>query len=70
MVRLTIDGSPVEVKQGSTILEACEQLGIEIPLPCAIPQTTQSQGSCRMCVVEVEGARTLQISCATSAPRE
>mgnify|MGYP001037941176 CR=1 FL=1 len=64
MVRLTIDGSPVEVKQGSTILEACEQLGIEIPTLCHLKQLNP-EGSCRMCVVEVEGARTLQISCAT-----
>ena len=64
MVSLTIDGRPVKVKKGTTILEACEFLGIDIPTFCHLKQL-KAEGSGRMCVVEVEGARNLQISCAT-----
>jgi NADH-quinone oxidoreductase subunit G len=64
MIKLTIDGRPVEVQPGTTILEACESLGIDVPTLCHLKHL-QAEGSCRMCVVEVEGARTLQVSCAT-----
>ncbi|HAN95494.1 MAG TPA: hypothetical protein DCQ17_07955 [Firmicutes bacterium] len=64
MLKLTIDGRPVEVSEGTTILEACQFLGIEIPTLCHLEQL-KAEGSCRMCVVEVEGVKNLQVSCAT-----
>ena len=50
MVRLTIDGFPVEVEKGTTILHAAEKLGIKIPTLCYI-EDLLPDGSCRMCVV-------------------
>ena len=63
-VKLTIDGMPVEVAPGTTILEAARQLGIDIPTLCHDPELTRN-GACRMCVVEVEKARALVASCCT-----
>lgn len=63
-IELTIDGLAVQVKPGTTILEAARQAGITIPVLCYSPRTT-ANGLCRMCVVEVEGARGLVASCLT-----
>lgn len=65
MPRLTIDNLSIEVPENTTILEAAEQLGIEIPTLCHLKDLTP-EGSCRMCLVEVEGARGLMAAC--SAP--
>ncbi len=65
-VTLTINGRQVTVPQGSTVLDAAKKLGVFIPTLCYDPELT-IDGSCRMCVVEVKGARTLMISCATAA---
>ncbi|MFH1446430.1 MAG: molybdopterin-dependent oxidoreductase [Chloroflexota bacterium] len=62
MVKLTIDGKSIEVLEGTTVLKAAEQAGIYIPTLCAHPQLTP-YGGCRLCMVEVEGARILQPSC-------
>ncbi len=62
MVNLTIDGKNIEVKEGTTVLRAAEAAGIEIPTLCDHPELTP-YGGCRLCLVEVEGARTLQPSC-------
>ena len=62
MVNLTIDGKIIEVKEGTTVLNAARQAGVEIPTLCDHPQLTP-YGGCRLCLVEVEGARTLQPSC-------
>ena len=62
MVNLTIDGKNIEVKEGMTVLNAARAAGIEIPTLCDHPQLTP-YGGCRLCLVEVEGARTLQPSC-------
>ncbi len=66
MPTLTIDGRQVEVAQGTTILEACEQIGINIPTLCYLKGLTP-EGSCRMCLVEVsmngKPMRNLQTSC-------
>ncbi len=62
MVNLTIDGKQIEVKEGTTVLEASRQAGIEIPTLCDHPELTP-YGGCRLCLVEIEGARTLQPSC-------
>lgn len=61
-ITLTIDGHQVSVPKGTTILEAAESLGIEIPTICYHDHCT-SYGLCRMCVVDVEGSRTLPPSC-------
>lgn len=64
MVELTIDGKPVQVPTGVSILEAVLQTGAEIPHFCYHPKL-RVVGSCRMCQVEVQGAPKLVISCAT-----
>lgn len=65
-VTLTIDGREVTVHAGTTLLKAAEKLGIEIPTICYHEATT-SNGLCRLCVVEVETARTLVPSCVVQA---
>ena len=62
MVELTVDGRNVRVLEGSTILDACRLLGIETPTLC-YGDTLTPVNVCRVCVVEVEGARTLVPSC-------
>jgi formate dehydrogenase major subunit len=62
MVTVTIDGKQIEVPQGTTVLRAAQSAGVEIPTLCDHPHLTP-YGGCRLCLVEVEGARTLQPSC-------
>jgi formate dehydrogenase major subunit len=61
-VTLTIDGREVTVPEGTSVWDAARDLSIEIPVLCHDPRL-RPVGVCRMCVVEVEGARTLQASC-------
>jgi len=61
-VKLTIDNKEVEVPVGTTVLRAAEAAGAKIPTLCDHKHLTP-YGGCRMCLVEVEGARTLQPSC-------
>lgn len=61
-VTLTIDGQPVTVPSGTTILKAAEQIGEKIPIICYHDHTT-ANALCRLCVVEVEGARVLSPAC-------
>ncbi|KPU44078.1 NADP-reducing hydrogenase subunit HndC [Oxobacter pfennigii] len=61
-VKLVIDGINVEVQDGTTILEAAKSVGINIPTFCYDP-SMEIYGGCRICVVEVERARTLVASC-------
>ena len=61
-VTLTIDGRTVQVAEGTTILAACREIGIEIPTLCFL-ETLRPVNVCRICVVEVEGARVLVPSC-------
>jgi NADH dehydrogenase/NADH:ubiquinone oxidoreductase subunit G len=63
-IKVTIDGTEVSGHEGMSILEAAEQAGIEIPTLCHRPEITPT-GACRVCVVEVEGSRTLVGSCHT-----
>ncbi|HWR81868.1 MAG TPA: NADH-quinone oxidoreductase subunit NuoG [Candidatus Deferrimicrobium sp.] len=65
-VSLTIDGRPVTVIRGTTVLEAAAQLGIHIPSFCWHPKL-KPVGACRMCYVEIERFPKLQVSCATEA---
>jgi predicted molibdopterin-dependent oxidoreductase YjgC len=62
MLELTIDGEPVRVSAGSTILQACRARGIETPTLC-YAETLHPVNVCRVCVVELEGSRTLVPSC-------
>lgn len=62
MIQLTIDGQTVEAPAGATVLQACRTAGIEIPTLCDHP-ALKPYGGCRLCVVEVEGARSLMTSC-------
>ena len=66
MVSLTIDDQRVEVPEGSTILQACAQIGIDTPTLC-YGETLQPANACRVCVVELEGARVLAPACARPA---
>ena len=66
MIHLTINQKPVAVPEGTTILEAARSAGIEIPSLCYLKDVHRF-GSCRICVVEVEGMRTLQASCMAKA---
>ncbi|WP_088188527.1 2Fe-2S iron-sulfur cluster-binding protein [Desulfosporosinus sp. FKA] len=61
---LTIDGREVCVPKGTTVLEACSLNNIPIPTLCHNPELTPS-GSCRLCVVQIEGMRNLPPACAT-----
>jgi predicted molibdopterin-dependent oxidoreductase YjgC len=62
LVGLTVDDQPVEVPEGSTILDACNQLGIDTPTLC-YGKTLTPANACRICVVEMEGARALIPAC-------
>jgi len=62
MVNVTVDGQKVEVPKGSTILEAAKRVGIKIPTLCH-HEDLNVNAMCRICVVEVVGARTLQAAC-------
>jgi predicted molibdopterin-dependent oxidoreductase YjgC len=61
-VSLTIDDQPIEVPEGSTILDACNALGIDTPTLC-YGDTLQPANVCRVCVVEIEGGRVLAPAC-------
>ena len=62
MITLTIDNQKVQVKEGTTILEAAKQAGINIPTLCFLKDINEV-GDCRMCIVEVEGRRGFATSC-------
>ncbi|HDP36520.1 MAG TPA: formate dehydrogenase subunit alpha [Candidatus Atribacteria bacterium] len=64
-VKLTIDSQEIIVEEGITVLEAAKRLGIKIPTLCAMPELGFNPGSCRVCVVEIEGEPTLSASCIT-----
>jgi NADP-reducing hydrogenase subunit HndD len=66
MINLTINGKNVVAPDGCTIMEAAEYNQIHIPGLCHL-KNIHSIGSCRICVVEVEGAKNLQASCITKA---
>jgi len=64
MVKITIDGRPLEAAAGLTILQAAEGAGIAIPHFCYHPALAP-EGTCRMCVVDIAGAAKPELSCAT-----
>lgn len=62
LVNIKVNGMPYSVPKGSTILEACRGIGIEIPTLCYL-KDINAIGACRICVVEVKGARSLVAAC-------
>ena len=66
MIKLNINNMPVEVQEGTTILDAAKKLKFKIPTLCHHPDLCVA-GNCRICVVEVQGSRTLTASCCTPA---
>lgn len=64
MVSLTINGKTFQIPEDSTILEGAEMHGINIPTLCH-DRRLVAHGACRMCVVEVEGAKSLMAACTT-----
>ncbi len=66
MIDIKINGKNISVLEGKTILEYTRELDIDIPTFC-YDERLESDGSCRMCVVEVEGVDQLPASCATPA---
>lgn len=62
LIQITIDGKPVSTPEGSTVLEACDSIGKDVPTLCYL-KTLEPINSCRACVVEVEGSRTLVPAC-------
>jgi NADP-reducing hydrogenase subunit HndD len=63
MIPITINNIPMEVPEGTTILDAAMKAGIKIPTLCHL-ENHPAKGACRACVVEVEGAKSLVASCA------
>jgi NADH-quinone oxidoreductase subunit G len=64
MPKCTIDGRTIEVASGTTVIEAAEKLGIDIPHFC-YHEDLPVDGNCRMCLVEIEKMPKLQIACNT-----
>jgi predicted molibdopterin-dependent oxidoreductase YjgC len=65
-VAITVDGNPIEVPAGSSLLDACRAAGTDVPTLCYL-ETLTPANTCRLCVVEVEGARVLAPACSRSA---
>src|SRR6202049_3365786 len=63
-VTLTIDGTPVTVPQGTSIMRAAMEVGTEIPKLCATDML-EAFGSCRLCLIEIEGRTGTPASCTT-----
>lgn len=66
LIHVTIDGIPVEVEQGTTILEAAERVGVKIPTLCYL-KGLLPDGSCRICTVEIENRGRSKTDTACSA---
>ena len=64
MINVTINGKAYSVPAGVTVLEACQSVGIEIPTLCYLKDVNEI-GACRICLVEVKGARGLVTACVT-----
>ena len=64
MVTLTIDGFPVTVPEGTSIMRAAAEAGIQVPKLCAT-DSIDAFGSCRLCLVEIEGRNGTPASCTT-----
>jgi len=62
VIKLTLDGTELEIPKGATLLDAANQAGVDIPVICYHEATTPN-GLCRICVVDVDGGRVLQPAC-------
>jgi len=62
MVKVYINNQEVQVPEGTLVLDAAKKAGVKIPTLCHMPDT-EPKGACRVCLVEVEGARSLAASC-------
>ena len=65
-MQFTINGINVEASEGMTILQVARQYGINIPTLCYL-ENISDIGSCRLCVVEIEGDSVLRTACNTKA---
>jgi len=65
MVTLSIDGTDITVPEGTSVMRAAAEKGIKIPRLCAT-DSLKSFGSCRVCLVEIEGRRGFPASCTTN----
>jgi formate dehydrogenase major subunit len=63
-VRLEVDGFAVEVPEGTSIMRAAATVGVSIPKLCAT-DSLKAFGSCRLCLVEIEGRKGTPASCST-----
>lgn len=74
LVTLTINNKKIQVEQGTTILDAAKTLNINIPTLCHLKlhdnKTENQPGSCRVCVVEVEGRKNLAPACCTPVMKD
>lgn len=61
-IQLQLDGEPISVPRGATLLDAAQQAGVEVPVIC-YHEATSPNGLCRICVVDVDGGRVLQPAC-------
>lgn len=68
-INIKINGRDYSVESGTTILDACRQVGIKIPTLCYL-EKINCIGACRVCMVEVKGARTLVAACTYPIDRE
>ncbi|WP_062349208.1 2Fe-2S iron-sulfur cluster-binding protein [Herbidospora yilanensis] len=66
LIEITVDGEAMRVPEGDTLLDACQTAGKDIPTLC-YGDTLSPKNACRVCVVEVEGARTLAPACSRKA---
>ena len=64
MINIFIDEKSLEVEEGTTVFQAAEQAGISVPHLCYHP-ALPPEGSCRMCLVEIEGMPKLELACST-----
>ena len=64
MINLFVDGKSISVKKGTSVMRAAAENGVKIPKLCAT-DSLKSFGSCRMCLVEIEGKKGYPASCTT-----
>jgi formate dehydrogenase major subunit len=64
LVSLTIDGMPIQVAEGTSVMRAAAETGISIPKLCST-DSLNAFGSCRLCLVEIEGQQGMPASCST-----
>ena len=66
MINITINNKKISVEEGTSILDAAKNIGVKIPTLCYHPDQ-EVKANCRVCVVEIDGYRTLQTACSTKA---